>query len=313
MLGIDLGGTTARAALVSAEGRILGLDKRVLGDRSPEAVVETIARAAAGAMEVAGSDGVRSCGVGVAGQLRGETGHIAVAPNLGWRDVPFGVMLSERLGRPVRVVNDLSAAAWGELTAGAARGHREVFVVFVGSGVGSALISRGQLIRGARGVAGELGHIKVVARGGRVCGCGELGCLEAYAGGHNLIALMREALMSGAATVLRDLVDGDPSRLNPAVLEQAALTGDPVARDIYDRAAELLGVAIANQVTVLNPSQLILGGGVLLHCPELLRRVVEAVGARSSWVSRQELRIATAELGDDSGLIGAALLSAESG
>jgi glucokinase len=267
-----------------------------------------IAQAAAEAVAIAGKVQVRGCGVGAAGQIHRDSGVIAVAPNLGWRNVPLAALLSERLGQQVRVVNDLAAAAWGELNAGAGRGAQDVYVVFVGSGVGSAIISNSQLVRGGGGVAGELGHTKVVP-GGRRCGCGELGCLEAYAGGHNLIAQARELLFNGRSTMLAEMVEGDPTRITPVTLEQAAEAGDAGAREIHERAGHMLGLAIANMVTVLNPARLILGGGVLMNCPGLRRYVVEGVQAYASNTSREGLLIAEAELGDDSGLIGAALLS----
>jgi glucokinase len=309
MLGIDLGGTNARAAVVDEQGLILTATKLALTERSPGAVVEVIAQAAAGALAAAGGVPVRGCGVGAAGQIHRDSGIIAVAPNLGWRNVPLGALLAERLAQPVRVVNDLAAAAWGELNAGAGRGAQDVYVVFVGSGVGSAIIANSQLVRGGGGVAGELGHTKVVP-GGRRCGCGELGCLEAYAGGHNLIAQARELLLSGRSTALAELAEGDPTRLTPVTIEQAAEEGDPGAREIHERAGHMLGLAIANMVTVLNPARLILGGGVLMNCPGIRRYVVEAVQAYASNTSREGLLIAEAELGDDSGLIGAALLAA---
>jgi glucokinase len=271
-------------------------------------VVEVIAQAATAALAEGGGIKVQGCGVGAAGQIHRDSGIIAVAPNLGWRNVPLGALLTQRLGQPVRVVNDLAAAAWGELNAGAGRGATDVYVVFVGSGVGSCIIANNQLVRGAGGVAGELGHTKVVPNGRR-CGCGELGCLEAYAGGHNLIAQARELLASGRSTVLAQLVEGDPSRLTPVTLEQASDAGDPGAREIHERAGNMLGMAIANMVTVLNPARLIIGGGVLTHCPGIRRHVVEGVQAFASNTSREGLLIADAELGDDSGLIGAALLA----
>jgi glucokinase len=233
---------------------------------------------------------------------------LAVAPNLGWRNVPLGEMLRVRLGFSVRVVNDLSAAAWGELNAGAGRGAQDMYTVFVGSGVGSAIIAGGRLVHGGGGVAGELGHIKVIPNGRR-CGCGELGCLEAYAGGHNLIAQTRELLATGRSHTLKELTGGDPARVTPVTLEQAADAGDPEAREIYERASLMLALAVANQVTVLNPARLILGGGVLSHCPGMRRRVLEGVQAYASTISREGLLITDAELGDDSGLIGAALLA----
>jgi glucokinase len=308
MLGIDLGGTNARAAVVDEQGRILTSSKMALTERSPAAVVEVIAQTAAEALAGAGNAQVRGCGVGAAGQIHKDSGVIAVAPNLGWRNVPLAALLTERLGQPVRVVNDLAAAAWGELNAGSGRGAQDVYVVFVGSGVGSAIISNSQLVRGGGGVAGELGHTKVVP-GGRRCGCGELGCLEAYAGGHNIIAQAREVLFNGRSTVLAEMVEGDPARITPLTVEQAADAGDAGAREIHERAGRMLGLAIANMVTVLNPARLILGGGVLMNCPGLRRYVVEGVQAYASNTSREGLLIAEAELGDDSGLIGAALLS----
>jgi glucokinase len=183
-----------------------------------------------------------------------------------------------------------------------------VYVVFVGSGVGSCIISNSQLVRGAGGVAGELGHTKVIP-GGRRCGCGELGCLEAYAGGHNLIAQARELMAAGRSSVLVDLTEGDSTRLTPLTLEHAAEAGDPGAREIHERAGQMLGMAVANMVTVLNPARIILGGGVLMNCVGLRRYVEEGVRAFASTTSREHLSINMAELGDDSGLIGAALLA----
>jgi glucokinase len=307
-LGIDLGGTFARAAVVDEQGRILASAKVALTERSPAAVVEVLAQAADAALAEGKGVKVHGCGVGAAGQIHRDSGVIAVAPNLGWRNVPLGALLAERLGHPVRVVNDLAAAAWGELNAGAGRGATDVYVVFVGSGVGSCIIANSQLVRGAGGVAGELGHTKVIPNGRR-CGCGELGCLEAYAGGHNLIAQARELLASGRSSVLAGLVEGDATRLTPVTLEQASDAGDAGAREIHERAGTMLGMAIANMVTVLNPARLIIGGGVLTHCPGIRRHVVEGVQALASNTSREGLLIADAELGDDSGLIGAALLA----
>lgn len=312
-LGIDLGGTFARAAVVDGDGRLLASSKTALADRSPEAVVEAIAGATGQACSLTPGASLTTCGVGVAGQLAGDTGLVRVAPNLGWRDVPFGAMLADRLGRKVRVINDLSAAAWGEFTMGAGRGVGDLLVVFVGSGVGSAIISGGQLISGASGVAGEFGHVKVVPDGRR-CGCSEKGCLEAYAGGHNLSAQIREAAAAheagGPKTLLCELVRDAPGGIvTPALMEQAMLAGDDVARELHQRAANFLSLSVANQVTVLNPARLLLGGGVLTHCPLLRSAIVEGVSRWSSRTSREALAIAEAELGDDAGIIGAALLA----
>lgn len=307
-LGIDLGGTFARAAVVDPDGGLVASAKTALTQRSPEAVVEAIAQAAESAVLTSKVTAIDSVGVGVAGQL-GPNGWVRVGPNLGWRDVPFGPMLSSRLGRPVHVFNDLVCAAWGEYLAGSGKGFEDLWVVFVGSGVGSAIISQGRLVRGASGVAGELGHTKVV-RDGRQCGCGEHGCLEAYCGGHNLIAQMNELMQAAEPTSLTQLCGGDPKLLTPALLENAALAADVPARRLYDQVASFLALAIANGVTLLNPSRVILGGGVLHHAPGLREAVRQGVAHYSLAVSRAAVQVVEASLGDDSGLIGAGLLAA---
>lgn len=290
-LGIDLGGTNARVALVTRDGRVLVQRKEALADRTPAGTVESVGRAVEACL--AGSNGaeVAACGVGVAGQLR--EGTVVVAPNLGWADVPLRRLLEERLGRRVVVRNDLAAAAWGEYRAGGGRGQTDTFTVFVGSGVGSAIIAHGRLVDGASGVAAEFGHIKVVAQGGRRCGCGEDGCLEAYAGGHNLTRWMQEEGLTGA----------------PNDLEARALAGDATARRLYDFAVGNLALAIANQVTMLNPGALVLGGGVLFGCPGMVRVITGTVEQRSARVARAGLRILLAELKDDAGMVGAAMLA----
>lgn len=289
-LGVDIGGTNARAALVDASGTLLASEREAWSDRSLESVVATVSRLV---QQVAGDAVPKDApvGVGFAGMVRG--GVVVNAPNLGWRNVDLGSALEQSLGRKARLVNDLSAAAWGERTAGVAKGLDDTFTVFVGTGVGSALVVGGQLVLGATGVAGEFGHIKVVPEGGRPCGCGEHGCLEAYAGGAKLTEWMREVNLDGT----------------PADLERLALSGHVEARRLYDIASGHLALAIANQVTIFNPSAVVLGGGVLSHCPGLRSRIAEVVGARASAASRQGLQLLDAALGDDSGLVGAALLA----
>lgn len=289
---MDIGGTNARVAVIEAAGgRIVAVQKKPLHDHSPAAVVGVVAKLVAAVSQGRALEAT-PVGVGFAGMLRGSV--VLNAPNLGWREVDFGGLLEAALGRKVRLVNDLAAAAWGEHACGAAKGAGDTFTVFVGTGVGSAIISHGALVTGATGVAGEFGHIKVVAEGGRRCGCGQLGCLEAYMGGANLGAWMREVGLTGL----------------PAELERLAAQGEPEARRLYDFAVGHLAVAIANQVTVLNPAVVVLGGGVLSHCPGMVQRVKDAIVQHTSGPAQRGLTVALATLGDDSGIVGAALLAA---
>ena len=310
-IGADLGGTNARAAVVDrATGRILATHKERLADRSPEAVALVVARAIAAAARQAGAE-VRRVGLGVAGQCRGRTGVVLNAPNLGWRDVPFGALVADATGAAVHLVNDLSAAAWGERQHGAARGVDDAVLVFVGSGVGSGLILGGRLHDGAVGVAGELGHVKVrPLRGGppRQCGCGMVGCLEAYAGGHNLAERVREELRRGAASGIPAMVQGDLARVTASTVDLAYAGGDGYAKELWEEVADLLGTAIANAVTLLNPARVILGGGVLLGSPELERLVRRVYGERVSRSAGDGVALVRAALGDDAGVVGAALL-----
>jgi glucokinase len=251
-------------------------------------------------------------GVGVAGQCLGSTGVVLNAPNLGWRDVPFGEMLRGALGLPAIVANDLSAAAWGERRFGAARGIDEVALVFVGSGVGSGLILGGRLHEGASGVAGEFGHVKVrparAATPARRCGCGEWGCLEAYASGVNVAARVREEIAAGAETRLLDLAGGDLARITAGLVDEAYEGGDGYAVALWNEVGELLGTAVANLVTVLNPARLILGGGVLLGARNLAALVRRHLDERVSRTAARALTVEKAWLGDDAGVVGAAVL-----
>lgn len=288
-LGVDIGGTNARAAVVErSTGKLLATVKEPLVDRTPAGVVAVVRSLVE---KVGAGHTVEKVGVGVAGMLRGDV--VVNAPNLHWRDVDFGGPLAKALGRSVRLVNDLSAAAWGEFRGGAARGVEDTFTVFVGTGVGSAIISGGRLVQGATGVAAEFGHVKLVPEGGRLCGCGEYGCLEAYMGGAKLTEWMAESGVAGT----------------PSELERQALEGVTTAKGIYDFAVGHLALAIANQVTVLNPAIVVLGGGVLSRCPGMVKRITDVVMARASAASRSSLQLRMAELGDDSGLVGAALLA----
>lgn len=314
-IGVDLGGTNARAAVVDADtGEIVAAHKEPLRDRTPSRVVEVVAHAVREATGAAGLDprarGV--VGVGVAGQCLGRTGVVLNAPNLGWRDVPFGDLLHAALGLEVRVANDLSVAAWGEKRFGAAKGIDDVILVFVGSGVGSGLILAGRPYDGAQGLAGEFGHVKVrpPRRETKVrrCGCGQDGCLEAYTSGVNVAARVREEIAAGASTRVMELAGGDLARVSASTVDDAFRAGDAYAIALWEEVGELLGTATANLITLLNPARVILGGGVFLGSPGL------AAIARS-WLDRTVSRSATtgltiehAWLGDDAGVIGAAVL-----
>ena len=309
-LGCDLGATNLRVAVVQPDGTVLSSIRRKLDDRSPDVVADELVDGAREVLRIVGAspESVRAIGVGVAGQVLGDSGMVLVGPNLGWRDVPFGQLVGQRLSRHVRVVNDLSAAAWGEAAAGAARGSTDVLLVFAGSGVGAGLILDGRLYEGPGGLAGEIGHVKVVMNG-RPCGCGQDGCLEAYAGGHNIALRIRELAAQGKAQAIVRAAGGDEERLGGVALEAAAEAGDPEAIDLREEIAAYLGITIANAVTILNPQRLILGGGVLMGMAGLKASVLGWISRAGGCEQVARLSIHDPSLGDDAGVIGAALLA----
>ncbi|HSM93840.1 MAG TPA: ROK family protein [Anaeromyxobacteraceae bacterium] len=315
-LGVDLGGTNARAAVVDVStGAIVSVRKELLLERGPEAVVRVVAGLARGAAADAGvaPASLGTAGVGVAGQCLGLTGIVVNAPQLGWRNVAFGGMLAGALSQPVRVTNDLSAAAAGEHAFGAAKGVSDALVVFVGSGVGAGLVLGGRLYEGAYGVAGELGHVKVrpprAEQKERRCGCGEWGCLEAYAGGVNVAARVREDVNAGLAERVKAIAGAD-ANVSAATVEAAYAEGDLYARELWGELGALLGRAIANVTTLLNPARVVLGGGVLAGCANLSRIVRAQVMDKTARAARAGVEVVPAELGDDAGLVGAATLTA---
>ena len=325
-LGVDLGGVNVRAAVVDATGHVLGQEKHRLLSKEPPQVAEAVLRAAKTACGAAGMpfSEMKAMGLGVAGLIDREQGLVRSAPTLGWRDVPFIKLLQARTPRtPLWIASELSVSAWGERAVGAGRGANDLIVVLVGSNIGAGIVMAGKLYEGAAGAAGELGHIQVVPNG-RNCSCGQRGCLEAYAGGQNLAAWARDDLRIAMAAaraggqrypaVGRKLLDlvGEPDKMTVSAMEKAAHEGDELSTRLLDEAGRLLGIALANLVTMLNPARLLLGGGVLLGSPRMTRAAISGVEAHATKSSRAVLQIPAPELGEQAGVVGAALLARES-
>ena len=306
-VGIDLGGTTARVALVDASGAIVRDAREVLTAYSPQAVVAHLH----GLVRSLGNDAPSlPAAMGIAAQLWVRTGVVAVAPNLGWKDVPVGQLMGEAFGHPVRLVNDLDAITTGEARCGAGRGEQDVLCIFIGTGVGMGAMCQGLLLEGADGLATELAHCKVASpTKGRACGCGERGCLEAYTSGRHLPELLAEKAATGLASPLLQSVGSDLKQINAVRIEAAAEDGDSAASALWDDVAQKLGVAFANTVTLLNPRVLVLGGGVLTSAPSLRQRIVEVLRENAARPALSRLEIRDTVLGDKAGLVGAGLLA----
>jgi glucokinase len=233
---------------------------------------------------------------------------VRYAPNIDWVDYPLRALLAERLDVAVTVDNDATAAAWGEYRCGAGRAARDSMVMLtVGTGVGGGVVTGGAILRGARGLAGELGHL-IVHEGGAVCPCGNRGCLEAYASGTAIGRLAREALAAG------EVGDGSAlhgsAELSGKVVTAAAQVGDAAAVAILARAGRWLGIGVASIVNALDPELVVVGGGALQAGELLLGPARTAAAARVIGRShRAPSPIVAAELADDAGMVGAALLA----
>jgi glucokinase len=312
-IGVDLGGTNLRVALVDTAGEKPRLDqerKIALEDTRPERVADAIGQAVREVEDEAGA--AAAIGVGLAGMLRGGTGIVENAPNLGWRDVDFGGLLAARVpGRKVVLANDVNAITWGEHRYGAGMGAADVLCIFAGTGIGGGLVAGGRLVEGTTGIAGEIGHTKVVVGPtARACGCGQRGCIEAYAGGRLLSERARAELRVGGRSLAVELAGGDPEAVHPGHLDAAAAEGDPYAVALWDEIAPLFGLVIANAVTLLNPARVIVGGGVLWGAAELRRRALDAYDTLVNAEAGKVCRIVEAALGDAAGILGAAAIAA---
>jgi glucokinase len=311
-IGIDLGGSNLRAALFHDDIRTpVAIHKEAVGDaRDPASIIERCASISERLVQAA--SGPVSVGVGIAAMLQDRRGHVAQSPHLQWRDVAFGEQLARRLGTryAVGVYNDVNAIVWGEAVAGAARGCRDVLGVYVGTGIGGGLISGGVLVEGATNCAGEIGHVKVRWDDAAApCACGGKGCVEAYVGGSYVQKRIAEEVRTKGKKSLAITLAGAPEAVTPGHVDRAAEEGDDWALALWTELAPLLGVALGNAVSLLNPERLVLGGGMLSRTPTLYNLVEIALTIAVPQASLTPLTIVPAELGDDAGLVGSANLA----
>ncbi|MEQ1856019.1 MAG: ROK family protein [Longimicrobiales bacterium] len=311
-VGVDIGGTNLVVGVVPlAGGRPLAVASRPTnGERGGDAAVEEIGAMADAvvAEALAGHGGtperVIGVGVGCPGPLDLATGRIIDTPNLGWADYPIRDRIAERLGLAATLDNDANCAAYGEWWQGAGRGARHVVGVTIGTGIGGGFIVDGRLVRGASGVAGELGHI-VIDVDGRRCACGNQGCLEAYASGTSIAARAREGIEAGQESEVARLVDGDLTRITALTVYDALLLGDRYARTVMLETAAFLGAGLASVVNLFNPEVIVVVGGVTRAGDHLFLPLREEVSRRAFPAAVAACRIVPGELGASAGVVGA--------
>ncbi len=309
-IGIDLGGTKILIALVDREtGEVLHhVKKKTKKDKGPKNIIKKMLEGIDELLEESGKtlDDISSIGVGAAGQIDRQNGILIAAANLDCYDLNIKGILSEKFNIPVFVGNDVEIAAIGEQKFGAGKGCNDFVCVFVGTGVGSAIIKDGKIITGATGTAGEIGHI-IVDLNGRQCSCGAHGCLEAYASRSAIERRIEGALKKGRKSCILDYLETGKS-ITSSMIQKSIEREDELVLQCVTEASEYLSGGIASIINFVNPELVILGGGLIEAVDYFYQKTIKKARAKSLPVPAEKIQFKKAMLGDYSGVIGAAFL-----
>lgn len=313
-IGVDVGGTNIACGVVDENGKILARSKVKTrgGGASPapyEAVLESIKIAVREACENAGisTDKVNSIGIGCPGLCNSESGVVEYSNNLGFVNVPLKADVEAEFGLPVFLENDANAAAFGEFTAGAAKGAKSAVVITLGTGVGAGIVLDGRIYRGANFSGGEIGHTVIVVDGAP-CTCGRRGCFEAYSSATALVRMTAEASEQHPESLMTKIIRED-GKVSARTAYKAMKEGDPVGRAVTEQYIKYLSCGIANVINTFQPDVLCIGGGVCNEGDTLLTPLKSAVAEQIySKNSAKNTDIVICSLGNDAGMIGAAML-----
>lgn len=310
-IGCDLGGTNLRAAIVDVEnGSIIHqMSIPTLARDGHDALMKRMAGLFVQIIEWAGmkKEDIGGIGIGVPGVLDLEKGETLFLPNLPgtWPHVPLGDTITKLTGLPTGLLNDVRSITNGEWRFGAGRGMDTVAVFAVGTGIGGGLVVNGQLHLGIGGTGGELGHM-TIDYSGPTCGCGNKGCLEAFASGPAIAAMGMKAVTQGLTTRIGEMCEYDLNRITPELIARAAEAGDQIAMEIYERAGFYLGIAAANICVAIGPRRIIIGGGVAQVGDLLLEPIRRTLRERVTVMPIEQVEVVQSQLGDNAGVIGVA-------
>jgi glucokinase len=307
-LGLDVG-RTIRGALVREDGHIVEQRRVVAEVRNPRVFIDQLIDMINGLRGSGRGARVIAAGIGWAGLVNQQAQRIEVMPNLvDVSSFDLHKELQAAVDLPIIFDNDANVGAYGEYRCGAARGFKDVFYVTMGTGIGAGLILDGRMQRGSRGFAGEFGHFKVEMEG-LECACGSAGCLETIASGPNIVRRVREQLFSDPAFSISKLASDMEKTLVCERVAEAAMEEDELARTVLRETGAYLGMAIASVINLLNIEVVVLGGGVMAAGELILGPIREETQKRTMPPSYDCCRIVAAELEQDAGIIGAALLA----
>lgn len=307
-IGVDIGGTKIAAAVVDEDGTILAQHRRETDPHEAGAIEKTVADLV---RDLAAEHQVSAVGVAAAGFVSSDRATVLFAPNIAWRHHALRDRLAARVDLPIVVENDANAAGWAEYRFGAGRGVQDMVMLTIGTGLGGAIVVGGHLLRGAHGLAAEIGHMRMVPDG-HLCGCGHPGCWEQYASGRALTRQARAAAVASPdrAAALLTLAGGTAKKIKGPHVTQVAQAGDELGIELLAELGQWIGAGIADLVAVLDPAVVVIGGGVCAAGDLLLEPIRHAFGeALSARGHRPEPQIVVAALQNDAGIVGAADLA----
>jgi len=309
-IGIDLGGSTLKAAIITRDGEIITETRYEAPQQGPDALFKQVVQVAVDLRDNKFASGpVAGIGVGIPGLVNRKTNRIEVMPNQpSFSQIDLTSELSSATELPVILDNDANACAYGELQVGAARGRREVFFVTLGTGIGAGLIINGQIYRGAAGFAGEFGHMTIDPEGIE-CACGNIGCLETIVSGPNIVRRTRERLYRDRTSSLSRLAIPRDREFTAEDIAHAARDGDEMAQVMMERTGMFLGIALAAVINLLNVEMVVMGGGVMEAGDLILKPTIKETRRRAFPPSFNSCEMVIAKLGTTAGMIGAALMA----
>jgi glucokinase len=310
-VGIDLGGTNIKIGCFDGEINLIGKTSTPTGiEMGPEFVVERICETAEKLLADSGlsADDIAGIGIGTPGPANYREGIVIKAANMPkFRNTPLRDMIARKLGKPAILENDANVACWGEFAVGAGKGSGDMVFFTLGTGIGGGIVSNGELVQGVGGNAAELGHI-IIYPDGRECGCGQKGCVEAYASASYTARRATEAIQAGAESSLKKLLDENGEITCKQVYEHLA-AGDGLAKKITDETAKALGLICINMLHTVEPKRFVFAGGMIGAGDLLLDRIKHYFNEYIWTLKSEPVEICFATLGEDAGIIGSAALA----